>query len=72
MDKVVTKLQYGEPLEPKYKDHPLKGDKLGFRDCHILPDWVLIYQIVEIGSTAIPPALDGGLRLTLFENSLII
>jgi mRNA interferase YafQ len=44
---VVTKLQCGEPLEPKYNDHPLKGNKQGYRDCHILNDWVLIYQIAE-------------------------
>lgn len=31
-------------LEPKYKDHPLKGDYKGFRDCHIKPDLVLIYS----------------------------
>lgn len=45
LDNVITMLQNGETLDPKYKDHPLKGDKLGFRDCHILNDWVLLYQI---------------------------
>ena len=33
----------GEPLPPKYKDHPLHGEYEGHRDCHINPDWVLIY-----------------------------
>ena len=31
----------------KYQDHPLKGDKSGLRDCHIKPDLVLIYKIVD-------------------------
>lgn len=35
------------PIPEKYKDHPLKGDKSGFRDCHIKPDLVLIYKIVD-------------------------
>lgn len=36
----------GEPLPPRYKDHPLKGVWQGFRDVHIEPDWVLIYKPV--------------------------
>lgn len=32
-------------LDPKYKDHELKGDYDGFRECHIFPDWLLIYNI---------------------------
>ena len=31
----------------KYKDHSLKGKWRGFRECHIRPDWLLIYEIVE-------------------------
>lgn len=34
----------GEPLPPRYKDHPLKGEWTGFRDAHIEPDWLLIYK----------------------------
>lgn len=34
-----------KPLEPHYKDHPLKGSWKHFRDCHIEPDWLLIYKI---------------------------
>ncbi|HBE21184.1 MAG TPA: type II toxin-antitoxin system mRNA interferase toxin, RelE/StbE family [Cyanobacteria bacterium UBA11149] len=36
-----------QELEPKYKDHPLTGDWNGYRDCHIEPDWLLIYKISE-------------------------
>ena len=35
----------GETLPAEYCDHPLKGDKKGYRDCHIKGDWVLIYRI---------------------------
>lgn len=34
-----------EPLEPKHRDHALVGNYLGFRECHIEPDWLLIYAI---------------------------
>jgi len=40
IDKLVTK----EPLDVKYKDHPLTGNWKGFRDCHLEPDWLLIYK----------------------------
>jgi mRNA interferase YafQ len=35
-----------KPLETKYKDHPMQGKYAGARDCHITPDWILIYTIV--------------------------
>jgi mRNA interferase YafQ len=37
----------GEPLPPQYRDHPLRGHFAGSRDCHIEPDWVLIYTLAE-------------------------
>lgn len=37
----------GDPLPPAYKDHPLRGDFAGSRDCHIAPDWILIYTLTE-------------------------
>ena len=40
---VVEKLQSGLPLEKKYRDHELTGDYRGSRECHIRPDWLLIY-----------------------------
>ena len=43
LDEVVTKLQDDIPLEEKYRDHELKGNWKGFRECHIQPDWLLIY-----------------------------
>ena len=45
MENVIELLAKGEPLPPKYKDHALTGDYRGCRECHITPDWLLIYQI---------------------------
>jgi mRNA interferase YafQ len=41
----LTKLMAGERLAPKFKDHNLIGDWQGRRECHIRPDWLLIYKI---------------------------
>jgi len=45
LDFVITKLQKGEQLETKYHDHPLTGNFARLRECHITPDWLLIYAI---------------------------
>ena len=42
---VVDLLAAEEPLDPKYQDHVLAGDYRGHRECHIQPDWLLIYKI---------------------------
>ncbi len=44
---VVKLLLAGATLPSKNKDHPLKGLWKGRRDCHIEPDWILIYRITE-------------------------
>lgn len=46
---VVDMLSNRQPLDPKYKDHALYNDKRfkDCRDCHIEPDWVLIYKYLE-------------------------
>ena len=44
---VVDKLRNGEKLEPKYRDHALIGNYKNCRECHINPDWLLIYEIVD-------------------------
>ena len=43
LDKVITMLQNDIPLEEKYRDYELNGKYQGFRECHIQPDWLLIY-----------------------------
>ncbi len=47
---VLELLIEGEPLPPEYKDHPLRGNFAGSRDCHIESDWVLIYTLTENNS----------------------
>ncbi len=47
LEAVVNSLAAGEILDPKYKDHELSGDLKGFRECHITPDWLLVYQVVK-------------------------
>ena len=44
---VIRMLAEGETLASKYKDHPLTGDFSGCRECHIEPDWLLVYEIYE-------------------------
>ena len=47
LTEVIDLLAAGEQLPPKYKDHNLIGNYKGFRECHIQPDWLLIYEISE-------------------------
>ncbi len=47
LNEIVVKLQNREPLDRKNKDHELTGDYIGFRECHILPDWLLVYRVNE-------------------------
>ena len=44
---VIETLANGEPLEQKYKDHNLTGNYKNCRECHIEPDWLLIYEIIN-------------------------
>ena len=45
LKKVITDLANGVPLLEKNNDHALTGNWTGHRECHILPDWLLIYRI---------------------------
>ncbi|MBQ7646007.1 MAG: type II toxin-antitoxin system YafQ family toxin [Clostridia bacterium] len=45
LDDVIDTLRQGKRLDEKYRDHGLTGDFNGFRECHIKPDWLLIYLI---------------------------
>jgi len=47
LQEIVSILVEGDTLPEKYLDHPLKGDYKGCRECHITPDWLLIYEVVE-------------------------
>ena len=47
LKEVIEKLANKTPLPKKYKDQGLSGNYSGFRECHITPDWLLIYRIDE-------------------------
>ena len=42
---IINKLALGEPLPSKNRDHQLSGNYKGCRECHITPDWLLIYEL---------------------------
>lgn len=44
---IIKKLANGEQLPEKNRDHALVGDFIGCRECHIAPDWLLIYEIAD-------------------------
>ena len=47
LDEVLKNLQNEIPLDEKYRDHALSGRWTGHRECHITPDWLLIYRLNE-------------------------
>ena len=48
LDDVVTKLANGEILPKQYNDHQLMGEFADFRECHIKPNWLLVYSIDDV------------------------
>lgn len=47
LKQVVEMLADGIPLPEKYADHDLIGNYKGCRECHLKPDWLLVYQVLE-------------------------
>ena len=47
LDSIIEQIQNEKPLHLKHKDHNLTGNWYGYRECHITPDWLLIYKIVK-------------------------
>ena len=47
LDAVVDELRQGHTLPAMHRDHELKGHWAGFRECHIQPDWLLIYLVED-------------------------
>ena len=45
LNEVVDKIASGNALPAKNRDHELTGNYIGFRECHIQPDWLLVYKI---------------------------
>ena len=66
LENVLDALMREEPLDQKYKDHALTGNYIGFRECHIQSDWLLIYAISE--SELILTASRTGTHSDLFDE----
>ena len=47
LEEVIDILASGETLPPYYKDHSLSGQWKGYRECHIEPNWLLVYRIYD-------------------------
>ena len=47
LDNIIRMIASCQSLPVKYKDHALTGDYVGCRECHLTPDWLLIYEILE-------------------------
>ena len=47
LDEIVEKLARKELLPEKNKDHALSGDYIGCRECHLAPDWLLVYKVLD-------------------------
>ncbi len=47
LDEVIDTLRMGQRLDDRYRDHALSGNYHGFRECHIKPDWLLIYLLED-------------------------
>lgn len=47
LKEIIALLSSGQKLKPQYKDHILIGEYKGSRECHIEPDWLLIYELTD-------------------------
>ncbi|WP_027107101.1 type II toxin-antitoxin system YafQ family toxin [Ligilactobacillus ceti] len=47
LESVIDTLRQGKELDAKYKPHALKGNFIGYHECHLQPDWLLIYLIED-------------------------
>ena len=66
LDEVVDTLRRGITLDEKYHDHELTGNYKGFRECHVKPDWLLIYLIE--GDILTLTLVDTGTHSDLFKK----
>ncbi len=66
LEYIVDELLLGHTLDAKYLDHPLHGNYEGFNECHIQPDWLLIYGKDE--DSLILTAVRTGSHTDLFKN----
>lgn len=64
LDEVVDLLRQGRQLDEKYRDHGLSGNFAGFRECHMKPDWLLVYLIENDALTLV----DTGSHSDIFKK----
>jgi mRNA interferase YafQ len=67
INEVIEKLQHQEPLAQKNRDHSLIGNYKGYRECHIMPDWLLIYRIMSNNSVELLELTRTGSHSDLFN-----
>lgn len=63
LDKVLDLLLNEQPLAPRHRDHPLSGNYKDHRECHIEPDWLLVYMKLKMTLIAVRT----GTHADLFE-----
>lgn len=66
LDNIVEMLQKKQELPIKNKDHGLTGNWIGYRECHITPDWLLIYRIKGEGDVELLELVRTGSHSELF------
>ena len=66
LEEVITCLAMDETLPDKHKDHALTGNWIGYRECHILPNWLLIYSME--GDVLVLPLSRTGTHSDLFAK----
>ena len=64
---IIEKLRRKESLPQKNCDHPLVGEYKGYRECHITPDWLLIYRIINNNSIELLELTRTGAHSELFK-----
>lgn len=68
LNQVIFDLANDIPLSPDKKDHSLSGSLMGFRECHIQPDWLLVYSKEDDGELHILNLVRTGTHADLFKK----
>ncbi len=68
LNDIVLKLANDIPLPIENKDHALQGDYIGYRECHIKPDWLLIYRKTDNNELQILELVRTGTHSDLFKK----
>ena len=66
LEEVLDALLAEKPLLPRYRDHALTGQMKNYRECHILPDWLLVYRIER--ERLVLVAVQTGTHADLFDE----